>query len=107
MFTEIKKLYLSSDYEQGKIAPDLDSTDVIIQMNNGDKHVASFFSYDYIANWEANQKDTSENLNGKFFWAPNMVIVDKCTKENIKEIVKYLIDEGDFRSVFKLLTKPE
>lgn len=103
MLTEIKKLYLSSDFEHGRLKPDLDSTDVIVQLSNGEKHAASFFSYAYVANWKITQKAASENFNGKIFWVPNMVIVDQCTKENIVAIIQYLIDEGDFRKAFRLL----
>jgi len=72
-------------------------------MNNGDKHVASFFSYEYVKAWEARQKDSKENLHGRLFWVPNMVVVNKCTKESIVEIVQHLIDEGDFKTAFRLL----
>jgi len=106
MLTEIKKLYLSADYETtDSSSADIESTDVIVLMSNGDKRAASFFSYEYIKAWEARQKDAEENLNGRLFWVPNMVIVDKCTKESIIEIVQHLIDEGDFKTAFRLLEK--
>ena len=107
MFSEIKEVYLSADYKKAELTtPETDSTDVIVQMENGDKHVASFFTYDYIKNWKLKEKDSKENLHGKFFWVPNMIIIDNCNKENIIKIIRHLIDEGDFKLVFRLLSAP-
>lgn len=102
MVSKIKEVYLSADYEKTALTSSkTDSTDVIIQMENGDKHVASFFTYDFISEWKLKEKNSDENFHGKFFWAPNMIIVDNCRKDNIINIVQHLIDEGDFKEVFK------
>ncbi|MEM8910113.1 MAG: hypothetical protein AAGD05_19840 [Bacteroidota bacterium] len=102
MSAQIQEVYLSSDFpEANKKVAKIDATDVIVQMKNGEKHIASFFSYQYITDWKAQQTEVKDFLYGKYFWVPNMVIVDACTRENILEIVQYLIDEGDFPLVFK------
>lgn len=102
MVPKIKEVYLSADYTKTALtSSEADSTDVIIQLENGDKLVASFFTYDFIGDWKVNEEDSDENFHGKYFWAPNMIIVDDCSKENILAIIQHLIDEGDFKDVFK------
>lgn len=104
MFTEIKEVYLSRDYANPELVENQsDTTDVIIQMKNGEKYAASFFSYEFIQTWKHSQKDSDDFLNGKYFWVPNMVIVDAIDKQNILLIIQHMIDEGDFNSIFKKL----
>ena len=104
MTMEIKKMYLSSDYTQEDLDNQkTDSTDVIIHLRNGEKLAASFFTYDYIENWKANKEGLRKDIESSFFWAPNMVIVKDCSRDRVADVVQYLIDEGDFLNVFKLL----
>jgi hypothetical protein len=104
MCAKIQEVYLSSDYQSTLfVPPQTDSTDVIVHLQNGEKYIASFFTYAFFSQWKLNQKDAKEELYGKYFWAPNMLVVDDCKKENIIKIVQHLIDEGDFRFVFKKL----
>lgn len=105
MCTKIKSIYLSAD-EQGSedISQKTDLTDVIVCMENGEKMVASFFTYQYLANWRKNQQHAVENMYGKYFWAPNMLLVDDCSLENINRVIQHLIEEGDFSLIFKRIS---
>ena len=105
MVTKIQEVYLSSDYQKAYLtSPLTDSTDVIVLMQNGERYVASFFTYEYVKHWKIKEKDSEEDLYGQYFWAPNMIIVDDCSKENITKVIHHLIDEGDFKLVFKLIS---
>ena len=106
MCTNISEVYLSSDYQKSdNVDQKVSLTDVIVELKNGERHIASFFTYDYVEQWKVKHKDSKEFFYGKYFWVPNMIIVDNCAKENIIKTVQHLIDEGDFRWVFKLITK--
>ena len=39
-------------------------------------------------------------MNGAYFHASDMVLIDTASKERIYELINYLIDNGEFESVF-------
>ena len=100
----IRKIQLSIDKQwQNGIDYKNENTDVIVEMQGGDIYVASFFSYDNIATMVKEHKISGEFLNGKYYWADGMVLVEKCDLEEVEEVVQYLIEEGDFQNVFRKL----
>lgn len=80
-------------------------TDVIVKLDNNNKYIASFFSYKSIEKLKVKHQKTGEYLFGKYFKVNNMVLVESCTIENVREVVLDLLEENDFLDVFKLLTK--
>lgn len=101
---EILKIHLSANRQGDEhITHDDDSTDVIVYLENGETYSSSFFSYKNIETIKSENKKTGEYLNGKYFWVEGMVLVDDITMETVKEVIQNLIDEGDFRKVFKKL----
>ncbi len=76
------------------------ATDVIVTMNNGQKFVATFITYQYLQTLVSKNERTGECLNGKYFWASDMILVDKCTRFNIERIVKHLLQEDEFVDIF-------
>lgn len=93
----IEKLGLPSiDYNR-------EHTDVIVELIHGDTYVASFFTYESLEILRQKNKKEGHFLNGKYFWSEGMVIVEDCSPRTIKKIVAHLLDEGDFRDVFKKL----
>lgn len=101
---KIKNIHLSIE-KIGLPAIDYasDSTDVIVELIQGDVYVASFFTYKYLEIIRQKNKKEGEFLNGKYFWAEGMVIVEDCSLRTIKRIVRHLMDEGDFEKVFEKL----
>ena len=78
-----------------------ENTDVIVKFNDGARWVASFFTYRNITKLAEKNKKTGECLNGKYFWASDMILVDEVNRERIEEIIQHLIDENEFRFIFK------
>lgn len=78
-----------------------DNTDVIVEFDNGDRWVASFFTYSNIGKLVEKNKSTGERLNGKYFWGSDMILVDEVSRERIQEVIDYLINKGEFECVFK------
>lgn len=78
-----------------------DNIDVIVEFDCGDRWIASFFTYSNINKLTEKNKTTGECLNGKYFWSSDMVLVDEVSRERIAEIIEYLIDGGEFESIFK------
>jgi hypothetical protein len=100
----IKQIYITSDHvKDDEVRMKSGNTDVIVVLINGYKYTASFLTYDYIEKARDRNKITGEYLQGKYFWAKNMVLVEDCTPEIINPVVREIIDEGEFNDVFRRL----
>ncbi len=104
MSLRIDQIYLSRDLrkKENREIQD-DSTDVIVKMEGGDIYVASFFSYDGIAALRNRNQITGHFLRGKYFWSNGMILIDVCDKRNIMYVIDDLMEEGDFKEVFRKL----
>ena len=99
---KIKEIFLiKGSSEQSKA--EKENADVIVTMENGDKYIASFFAYDSILPIRDTHIETGDFLNGKYFWMKNMLLIDSCLHDNVKNVIEHLIDEGDFKDAFKLI----
>lgn len=78
-----------------------DNTDVIVTFKDGTRWVASFFTYQNIQTLVEKNKQTGECMFGKYFWSSDMILVDECSRERIEEVVKGLLDNGEFEAVFE------
>lgn len=104
MSLQIEHIILSVENQSsGNIDYEDEFTDVIILLENGDTYVASFFTYKNIEKQRAAHFVSGEFLNGKYFWADRMVLIENCALENVEEVVNNIIKEGNFFTVFKKL----
>ena len=104
MGLKINRILLSSDYERIKNSnKTTGNTDVIVQLDNKKKYIASFISYNHIDKINLEHAKNGEFLNGAYFWNKNMVLVKDCSLDIIEAIVKDLIDEGNFEEAFEKL----
>jgi hypothetical protein len=76
------------------------NTDVTVTFGDGSSWVASFFSYANIQTLTEKNRRTGECLAGAYFWASDMILVDEASRPRIEEVVHYLLEEGEFESVF-------
>src|SRR5437870_2693563 len=84
----------------GEWNPSDDNTDVIVTFENGARWVATFFSYQNILSLAKKNRNTGECLDGKYFVATDMVLVDEVTRQRIEEVVAELIERNDFELYF-------
>lgn len=106
----IREIYLSAE-PNGALGDDAENfnTDVIVQVQEDEeeggprrvKYVATFFTYDNIIKLRSQYAKSGECLNGKYFYAQNMVLIDDCSIENVKAVVYHLMEEGEFWEVFR------
>lgn len=80
--------------------PDNANVDVHVTFPNGESFSAVFFTLQNIDTLMKEYKKTGECANGLYFWASNMMIVQKLTEQTICETVENLLTEGEFASVF-------
>lgn len=106
MKLKIDKIILTKEVRRQQNLPIADdSTDVIVKMKNGAIYLACFFSYDSIEKYRQIHKKKNQFLGGKYFWSKGMLLIEDCVEGSIKQVVKDLINEGDFLSVFECISK--
>ncbi|HUC83102.1 MAG TPA: hypothetical protein VMR70_19490 [Flavisolibacter sp.] len=102
----IKSVWIESE-EKGAVvggqAPDDDNSDVIVTFTDDSRYIATFFTYTNIERLRRKNEQTGECLSGKYFWASDMVLIDKINRESILSVVGYMIQTEEFYLAFKLL----
>ena len=99
---KVNKVLLSSDFETLNNT-NKGFTDVVVQLENEKKYIASFFSYNYVNEIRREHMKNGKFLNGTYFWKKNMVLIKDCSVNIIESVVKDLIDEGNFKEAFSEL----
>lgn len=77
------------------------NTDVIVQFEDTSKWIASFFTYNNINTIVEKNKKSGECLQGKYYWSSDMILVQKCSRHTIEEVVNHLIKENMFSVLFR------
>ena len=80
--------------------PNNDNVDVQVTFPNGESFSAVFFTLQNIDTLMKKYKKTGECADGLYFWASNMMIVQKLTEQTICETIDNLLAEEEFESVF-------
>lgn len=81
-------------------APFLTNHHVIVTLTDRSRWVASFFSYANITSLVTKNRVSGECLNGCYFWASDMVLVDEVTRERIEEVIHHLLITQAFEAIF-------
>lgn len=79
--------------------PDNDNVDVDLVFDSGERYTATFFTLQNIQSLLDNYKITGECNSGQYFWASDMIIVEKLTPETIRQTVQDLLST-DFKCAF-------
>jgi len=90
----------AEQWAPGEWVPGDCNSDVFVTFENGERWVATFFTYQNISSLAKKNQSTGECLGGKYFWATDMILVDELTRERIEEVVSDLIAAADFKTVF-------
>ena len=106
MDTKIKDIWIESEHSGlmigGQKVVD-DNVDVIVTLTDDTKYVASFFTYENIRTLTEKNRSTGELLNGKYFWASDIILIDRVDRESIEKVIADLIKENYFDQAFKLV----
>lgn len=90
----------AEEWAPGEWTPDDDVTDVVVTRADGSKWVASFCAYDHVATLRRNCRESGENLDGRYLWASDLVLVDSTARDSVEEIVRDLMESDEFESAF-------
>ncbi len=81
-----------------------DNSDVIVTFTDETKFVATFFTYENILALRNKNRMTGECLNGKYFWASDMIIIDQIDRIEIIKVINDLISEEIFDRIFRKIS---
>lgn len=77
------------------------STDVIVQFQDSSKWITSFFTYNNIGTLVDKNTQSGECLDGKYLWSSDMILIQKCNRNQIKEVIDHIIKENMFSVLFR------
>jgi hypothetical protein len=92
----------AEQWESGEWNPADCNSDVIVSFEKGAEWVATFFTYKNIPTLVEKNRRSGECLQGKYFWASGMILVDEISRARVEEVVKHLIGVGEFEKVFRM-----
>ncbi|HIE30012.1 TPA: hypothetical protein EYP66_22335 [Candidatus Poribacteria bacterium] len=79
---------------------DNDNVDVQVTFPGGENFSAVFFTLRNIKTLMKRYKKTGECSGGLYFWASNMIIVERLNEKTLCETIDNLLAEGEFGRVF-------
>jgi hypothetical protein len=79
------------------------NSDVVVTFTDGSRWVASCFTYANIATLSATYQSSGELLHGRYFWATDMLLVQRLERSFLEELVRHLLQIGTFTSIFRRL----
>jgi hypothetical protein len=101
--SNIKNIWIESEENgpiHGGISETNDNSDVIVTFENGERYVATFFTYQNIDWLRQKNRKTGECLNGKYFFATDLILIDKLNREEVINVINHLIKEDEFFTSF-------
>ena len=88
---EITSIWYEADEWAELFSENDDNMDVIFTLSDGTKWIASFFTYRNILSLARKNKETGECLNGLYFCAADMILIEKLTKDNIQRVLDEIL----------------
>ncbi len=87
----------------GSENPATTNADALLTFADGTRWWATFFTYANITALSEKNRQTGENLSGKYFWAPHMILIDDVSRQRIEEVVAHLIETCEYHEIFEQL----
>jgi hypothetical protein len=106
MRSKIKSIWIESELKGPIIGGELfvdDNSDVIVTLSNEKKYIATFFTYENIKTLSDKNKSTGECLDGKYFWASNMILIEQINRDLIEQVINDMLNDRSFVQVFTLV----
>jgi len=91
----------------GPLDADNDNVDIQVTFPNGESFSAVFFTLRNIDTLMKKYRKTGECAGGLYFWASDMIIVERLTEKTICETIDSLLAEEEFGYVFSKNEEPE
>ncbi len=83
-----------------------DNVDVEVAFDDGSRYMATFFTVQNVQKLMESYEQTGECMKGFYFWASDMILVRRLSRENIAKVVADLISKGEFDKAFSQAPRP-
>lgn len=90
----IKSIWYEFDNWSDSLDVEDSNSDVIFELEDGCKWVASFFTYKNIETLRKKNQSTGECLCGKFYCSSDMILILTMSKELIQQVIQQMVMEG-------------
>ncbi|WP_046757162.1 hypothetical protein [Kordia jejudonensis] len=74
--------------------------DIFVTLKNGKQYVATFFTYKNVENIRKKNQKTGEELNGKYFWSSDMILIEDLRIDTINSVIDHLLEQDYFFDIF-------
>jgi len=90
----------AEEWEPGEWNPADCNSDVTVEMDDGTSWSATFFTYSNIDTLRRENAEAGECLNGAYFWATDIVLIDELSRDRVTEVVDHLLQVDEFELIF-------
>ena len=101
---KIKSIWFECDSWSEPYDPNDCNTDVIFTLSDETKWMATFFTYTNILSLQKKNNATGECLNGLYFCATDMILIEKVDKESIGRVLEDLLISEEYKTYCTLLS---
>lgn len=85
---------------EGRMIPQDGNVDVEVRFKTGQRYGATFFTIENIRQIMERYESTGECNQGQYFWASDMIIVQRIGEDVIRETINDLLRTGEFEQAF-------
>jgi hypothetical protein len=96
----VSAAYVVEILDHGNLDADDDNVDVFVYFADGRKYFATFFTVSNIRSIMRKDRGTGECAGGLYFWASNMIVVERLDRETIERAVSDLMRSSEFEKAF-------
>lgn len=96
----VSDAYVVEMLDHEKVNPVDDNVDVFVYFADGRKYVATFFTVANIQSIMRKDRATGECAGGLYFWASDMIVVERLDRETVERTVADLMRSGEFEKAF-------
>lgn len=79
---------------------------VVVTFEDGSQWTATIYTYKNIRTLSEKNRNTGEQLGGKYFWGKDMLLVEECSRTCIEEVIDHVIKVAEFQSIFRKCAEP-
>ena len=98
---------LSTHTLGGIVESDDDNVDVRIEVDDGRVFAATFFTIRNLATLMARHRRSGECAGGRYFWAVDMIVVERIDEATLRAAVADMISDGSLETACRRLDKPK
>jgi hypothetical protein len=89
-------IYIDSEHT---VNPINDWVDSEVILNSGERYYPSFFTIEKIKAIMSANKESGDDLNGLYFWAADLLIIEELSESKIMQVIEHLYKTGKLEFV--------